>query len=322
MKKEEQFEKLVKDKVVIKKENCYFYNKGAIKFRLGTKKHMAILAIEKLYKTGKVTSPYPEEEDIAKYLTDTAVNPEPQKPKIADADKEAKAYGQLPSVNPKLKEIEKLPKQVENVFSPLLQDLGDIESFVEGGAYKVYVYGTDSLLRKHPDIIACPLEFAWKETANNRELSNGTFNQQWKVVSKKLIGKDRSGNPIIATGRDDTPLEDFFHVGRTTLCCCDKKQFIRKQIKEAMSFITHPVEFADSRIEKAEKAFSKSKVDPKGSFDEIINDNRASRQSAKDYLEERKNYSNDNDVETQLANLQRMVNGGQAGRSQLRLDEI
>lgn len=237
-----------------------------------------------------------------------------------------------PIKNPAIIRQSDISDEIQKIFEPLANGLGDIESRKKGGRFRVYVFGVDCRLENHKLIKACPYVFRYNDKKRNVRSGSTVFNDGWTVLSKKTIEKDpRTGKPWLTVARDDTPDEDMFSVDNYVLCYADKGQFKRKKGKMVMENLTRTINIADSRQEKAEKMAKLSQVDPAASMQGYASDNSSGRSTAVEHLQNNKNMTSreaqeyiDNvnalgtrgeDMDKAIADLTSKINSGKVGKT-------
>jgi hypothetical protein len=194
----------------------------------------------------------------------------------------------LKPFNPALTNLEDPTENfnIDELFSPLAANIGDISTRQQGGRFRVYVFGVDSRHSKHPSIQKCPYVFRHNDKKRNVRSGKTIYNEGWTVLSKKLIAIDpRTNKPWLTVSRDDTPDEDFFTVCNSVLCYADKKQFDTKKFKMDRANDIRAGVVSDKRQEIASAMATISKTDPVKSMQGFVNTNKLDQGIIKEQLE-------------------------------------
>lgn len=241
----------------------------------------------------------------------------------------------LDKVNPVLTDLSKLPDNLDEIFAPIVATLGDIEHHKKGGRFRVFIFGVDRRLEKHPFVKSCVLVFRHNDKKSNIDDGQTIQNEGWTVTSKKLIKNDpRTGKKWLTVARDDTPAKDYFSVGNYVLCSADKAQFKRKKAKMVMRRLINTAKTLDDRQENSLRMAELSKIDPAGSMSGYTSANQVSNKEAKEHLKINKNFTtkqadqlidgidnlgngsnNPDEIDAQVESLRKLADQGKIGNS-------
>jgi len=224
-----KLEEYIKQGIVKKEKNWYYYISGDKKTTLG---NSATKAAEKL----KLLEPEGNQSGPSKAETS----------QVEQSQKTEKALG---------KEITSTESES---FADFLGKVQKISAKETGKNIAFFINGIKSTLIDHPEVLKCPLYFRWRKKENMVDNGDGYTNRGYVVISKKIM---KEANFTIDVSRDDTPKEDYYTVGDSILCCTDKKIRTKRKADQQVKGILRAKKSKEQRNEFAKQQAKTGDVD-------------------------------------------------------------